>query len=333
LRDAIANKGYYQSPIDAAQFYNNITEEIEKACDKGVIQCKTNPISFMRNINMALLKTVPERINDAIKRAMVQLPIASTGGASEEPLDQLQRVRLFLGNPSTIFAPIEQRTVLSGWYYSATYDWIELNCSINGTNVKKAVNKIDSPDIAEKFKNPNGNTQRFLIDVSDYDNCSIATDNSPSNIVAIISLLEKQDNTLNFGENGTLHIDYIYQSYVYNDKYAPFKVKKFLGILYKSVMPTIVTIGIFTYLMYLILIVAKKVKITDLFIISSMMWCLFISRVLIVIDISYFPTINTTHLSSAFPILLIASFLSLQLISGKNKKDTNTPNLVTIKHE
>lgn len=322
LREAVADKGYYQTPIRAAEFYNNITTEIETACDNGVIKCKTNPIPFMPNITLAQLQVVPEKIADAIKLAMVQFPIAATGGASEEPLDQLQRVRLFLGNPSTIFAPIEQRTLLSGWFYSTTPDWIVLNCSINGTVVKKEIDSIGSPDIAENFKNPNANHQRFSIDVSDYDNCSITIDTSPSSTLSINSLLEKQNTTLNLGENGTLHIDLISQSYIYNDKYAPSKVKKLLGKLYKSVLPIMVLLGVFIYFIHLILIVVRKTLITDFFIISTMLWCLFISRIFIIvfIDISYFPAINVTYMSAAFPILCLAAFLSLQLICLKQDK-------------
>jgi hypothetical protein len=322
LREAVANKGYYQNPQRAAEFYNNISKEIQTACDSGVITCKTNPIPFMPNITTAQLHTVPEKISEAIKLAMVQFPIAATGGASEEPLDQLQRVRLFLGNPSTIFAPIEQRTELTGWFYSTTLDWIVLNCSIKGTTIKKPIDRINSPDIAEKFKNPNASLQRFSIDVSDYDNCSIATNTSPSNTLPINSLLEQQDTTLSFSENGIFHIDHIYQSYIYNDKYAPSKVKKLLGKLYKLVMPIIILLGAITYLIYLILILVRKTEIIDIFIVSTMLWCLFISRIFIIvfIDISYFPAINITYMSAAFPILCLADFLSLQLIFLKQDK-------------
>jgi hypothetical protein len=322
LRDAVANKGYYQTPVRAAEFYNNITKEIEAACDNGIIKCKTNPLPFMPNITLAQWQQLPEKISDAIKLAMVQLPIAATGGASEEPLDQLQRIRLFLGNPSTIFAPVEQRTMLSGWFYSPTHDWIALNCSINGTVIKKQVDRIDSPDIAEKFKNPNTNRQCFSIDVSDYDNCSITLENTSSTTVPIISLLEKPDNTLSLNNDDTLHIDLISQSYIFNDKYAPSKLKKLLAKLYKLAMPVLVILGMLAYFIKFILMIIKKEEITDIFIITTMMWCLFISRIFIIalMDISYFPAINTGYMSAAFPILCAAALLSLQLICSKQNK-------------
>jgi hypothetical protein len=320
LRDAVANKGYYQTPVRAAEFYNNITKEIETACDNGIVKCKTNPLPFMPNITLAQWQTVPEKISDAIKLAMVQLPIAATGGASQEPLDQLQRIRLFLGNPSTIFAPVEQRTMLSGWFYSPTRDWIALNCSINGAVIKKEIDRIDSPDIAEKFKN--SNRQGFSIDVSDYDNCSITLENTPSTTVPIISLLEKPDNTLSLGNDGKLHIDLISQSYIFNGKYAPSKLKKLLAKLYKLAMPVLVILGILAYFIKLIIIIIKKEVITDIFIISTMTWCLFISRIFIIalMDISYFPAINVCYMSVAFPILCAAALLSLQLIFSKQNK-------------
>jgi hypothetical protein len=315
LRDAVADKGYYQSPQGAAEFYNHITKEIETACDSGFIKCKTNLMPYMPNITTAQWQDVPEKISEAIKLAMVQLPISPTGGASQEPLDQLQRVRLFLGNPSTIFAPIEQRTMLSGWFYSSTLDWIALNCSIDGKLVKKSIDRIASPEIAENFKNQNTTLQGFSIDVSDYDDCSITMENSASDTLPINSLLEKQNTTMNLGDNGVFHISHISQSYIYNEKYAPSKVKQLLGKLYKSVMPIMVLLGAFIYLAYLIFIVIRKKSITDIFIVSTVMWCSFISRIIIVtfIDISYFPAINVTYISASFPILCLAAFLSLQL--------------------
>jgi hypothetical protein len=322
LREAAANKGYYQTPLRAAEFYNNITKEIQKACDSGVIKCKTNPVPFMPNISMEQWWQFPEKITDAIKLAMVQLPIPANGGPSWEPLEQLQRVRLFLGNPRTINAPSEQSTALKGWFYSTSSDWITLNCSINGTTVKKEIDRIVSPDIAQNFNNPNANFQRFLINISDNEDCSIATNSSPSNILPIKLILEKQEAVHNIGETGSLHIDQVSHSYTYSEKYIPFKIKNILGNIYKIMMPIIALSGAFVYLAYLIFILIRKILITDILIVSTLMWCLFISRILllVLVDISSFPAINETYMSAAFPILCMAAFLSLQLVFSKNIK-------------
>ena len=99
----------------------------------------------------------------------------------------------------------------------------------------------------------------------------------------------------------------------------PLKLKNSLANLYKLIIPVLVLLGTFAYFVYLIFIVIGRVPITDIFIVSTMMWCLFFSRIvlLVLVDISSFPAINGLYMSAAFPILCLAAFLSLQLIFGR----------------
>jgi hypothetical protein len=318
LRDAVASKGYYESPARAAEFYNNITKEIETACDISLIKCRANPIPFMPNVTMTQLKELPEKTVDALKLAMVQFPVTATGGPSWDPLDQLQRIRLFLGSPYTTLAPSEQKLELSGWFYSTNRDWIVMNCTINGEKIKRSIDRISSPDIAEHFKNPNANFQRFSIIVTGNEDCSISTESLPSNNFPIKSLLEKTERSV--GENGTLFVDQILDKNNQSAQDLPLKLKNSLANAYKLIIPILVLLGAFTYFMYLIFTLAGRVPITDIFIISTMMWCLFFSRILLLVfvDISSFPAIDALYMSAAFPILCLAAFLSLQLIFGKN---------------
>jgi hypothetical protein len=322
LRDAVADKGYYQNPVRAAEFYNNITKEIQTACDSGTIKCKTNPVPFMPNIARDQLKKFPERIVDAIKFAMVQFPTPDIGSPSWEPLDLLQKTRLFLGNPRTVPALSEEKTELNGWFYSVNDDWIVLNCVTNGLVIKKTIDRISSPDLTEYFKDPKANFQRFSISVLNNENCSISTESLRENILPIKSLSEQQT-TYRIG-NGTLQFGQISQSSLYSKKYFPLKVKSSLVKIYKQIVPALVTFGAFVYVIYLMFILVRKTPVTDIFIISTMLWCLFFSRIvlLVLVDISSFPGINSTYMSAAFPILCLAAFLSLQLIFSKSIKPT-----------
>jgi len=320
LRDAVASKGYYENPIRAADFYKSITKEIEKSCDLGLIKCRTNPIPFMPNVTMSQLKNIPGKTVDALKLAMVQVPVPATGGPSLEPLGQLQKVRLFLGSPLTTPAPSEQRTELRGWFYSTNHDWIVLNCSMNGKKTKRDIGRISSPDIAEHFKNPHANSQRFSISVSDNEDCSISTASLSSNGFPIKTL--KQGTGFDIGEKGTLYVDDILQTKDYSRQDLFFKIKNLLAALYKFIIPILVILGIFTYFVYLISTWIRKVPITDIFIASTMMWCLFFSRILLIVlvDISSFPAIDMLYMSAGFPILCLAAFLSMQLIFGNKIK-------------
>ncbi|MFA5923545.1 MAG: hypothetical protein WC856_20015 [Methylococcaceae bacterium] len=330
LRDAVYLKGYYESPVRAAEFYNNITKEIETACDIGVIKCRTNPVPFMPNITMTQLKELPGKTVEAIKFAMVQFPVQATGGPSWDPmkklpswwypLDKLQGIRLFLGSPRTTPAPSEQRIKLSGWFYSTNRDWIVLNCSMKGTKIKRPVERISSLDIAEHFNNPNANFQRFSISLPSIEDCSISTDSLSSNNFPIKSLLEKTGHSI--GENGTLFVDQILQPNNHSAQDLPLKLKNSLANLYKLIIPILVLLGAFAYFTNLIFILTGRVAITDVFIVSTMMWCLFFSRIvlLVLVDISSFSAITMLYMSAAFPILCLAAFLSLQLLFGSKMK-------------
>jgi hypothetical protein len=326
LRDAVALQGYYKNSMLAAEFYNNISKEIETACDIGTIKCKTNPVPFMPNITMAQLTQLPEKINQALKLVMVQLPLSPVmySGYSGEPLEQLQKVRRFLGNPRTTLALSEQTTELTGWYYSVNpNEWIVLNCSaVNKTKISRGVQRINSPDIAEKFQNPNANLQRFVISVPTNEDCSISVDILPSSNISVKALLEKQKTDISLGNNGILYIDNIVQINDNIEHYLPLKLKNLLAHLYKLIIPILVLLGAVTYFIYLILTLIGKIAITDTFIVTTTIWCLLFTRIflLVLVDISSFPAINNLYMLVAFPLLCIAAFLSLQLIVVNSTK-------------
>jgi hypothetical protein len=102
-------------------------------------------------------------------------------------------------------------------------------------------------------------------------------------------------------------------------KDLPLKLKNSLANIYKLIIPVLVLLGAFAYLIYLISTWIRKVPISDIFMVSTMMWCLFFSRIFIIVlvDISSFPAISAGYMSAGFPILCLAAFLSLQLMFGK----------------
>ena len=320
LRDAVANQGFYDSPVHAEAFYKNITEEIKQACEQGLIKCKTNHIPLMPNISINQWKEFPEKIITAFKLGMVQGTPELTGGASLEPLGQLQSVRKFLGAPLVMPAKSEVNTTLNGWLYSGNSNWLTLHCVVNGKDINRIVERIASPDIAEHFKDSNANFQRFSITLTEEENCDLLLD-TPSVTQNPIDLSKTGLTTLVVnGHSESLVIDYIHKSGENGAdvKYA-LKVKDQLTTIYKLILPCLVTLGVCIYLVDFIRMVFKGQPMTDIFIISTMLWCLFISRdvLLILVDISSFPAIKSHYMSAGFPILCLATFLSIHLIFNK----------------
>lgn len=321
LRDAVASKGYYDTPVHAAEFYNNVTNEIDTACDAGLIKCKTNPVPLMPNITISQLKDLPGKVAEAIKLSMVQFPVPQTDGPSWGPLSQLEKTRLLLRNPLTTPALEEQTIKLTGWFYSKDSDWLFMNCSYNDLSVKKNIQRGSSPDIAAYFKNPKANFQRFSISVQVDENCSISTDSVPEDKLFISSLLGKQKSTIIVGDHETLYFDEITESNKRLMQEFPLKIKDLLANLYKLVLPFLVLLGAIAYLVNLLFALFKRMLISDIFIVSTMLWCLVFSRILIIalVDISSFPAINSLYMSAAFPIICLAALLSMQLVCNVKK--------------
>jgi hypothetical protein len=323
FRDAVYYHGYYESPVRADNFYNDISAEIDRACKDGLVNCKRNPIPFMPNVTTSQLKEIPGKFIQAFKLAMFRFPVPPSGGDMWGTLDQLQAVRFFLGNPKITHPPDEKNIQVSGWYYSSAQDWIILECPRNGTIDNYNIERLNSPDIAKVFKDPNADFQRFSIIIQGDSTCNILRYPTKTNKIEIVSLLKENKNDYKYNDGSILYFDNISEitpkdEIVYH---IPFKIKKILSWLYKIVIPTIVFFGIIGYLFFLGRLILKRRLPLDLFFVATMLWFLFISRIglLVLVDISSFPAINPQYASPAFPILSSAALLSAGLFLLKRE--------------
>jgi hypothetical protein len=323
FRDAVYSKGHYQSSFFSNKFYNDISTEIETACKNGLVNCKRNPVPFLPNITMIQLKEIPEKFLEAFKLALFLSPIPAIEEHSFGPLDQLQAIRLFLGNPKTTFSPEEKIIRINGWYYSLNQDWIVLECLKNGGINNYNIERFPSPDIADFFKDQSATLQRFSITISENSKCSIYRNPAMTEKVEIYSFLIENKHEHKFQDSSILYIDNISKN-TEIDKFLyhiPSKIKQLLTRIYENIMPIIIFSGIIGYLFFLIRSIIKKQLPMDLFFVATMLWFLFILRVgiLVLIDISSFPAIKHRYISPAYPPLCIAAILSAGLFFLKTK--------------
>ena len=333
LRDAVSSQGFYDSPVHADAFYNAITKEIDTACEQGLIKCKSNYIPFLSNISSKQWQAFPEKIISAFVLAMVQdSDIKKKVGTSSPLLSQLQilsqaqkqeqqqKVRLFLGNPIVASMGAEMNTSLTGWFYSGNANWLSTHCWVEGKEINKVVERQASPDIVEQFKDLNANSQRFFIKVQNNENCSVFVDRFPMDKFAIGSLRPGFMQLDLNGQRGSLYIETILNSALNPVVEKALQIKKILFSSYQIVMPYIVILGLGVYILCGFLIVFGCRPMTDVFMVSTLLWCLFISRVvlLVLVDMSSFPAINSHYLSAAYPILCLAAFLSILLFEKLN---------------
>lgn len=312
FRDAVASKGYYDSPIRAADFYNKITKEVEEACRSGVIKCHRNIIPFIPNISLTQLFLVPGKMVEGLKVATLQSGSStkSHGNPSSEGMDLMQ---IFL-RQSLIVPPVNSGKVYyTGWFYSKKQEWIVLACSVDGGDkFRRPINRMPSNDIADHFNDKRAKFQRFNFSVADNEECNVVADSSVANHMPTKSFL-KQTN-IKMGENSFLYLDDIYRSdfRIKSVDWAQ-KFNNILQISYSTGLPILVIIGMLSYLIQLVQNVKNKVEMNPLFIISTMFWCLLFTRILLlsIVDVSSFPAVHTLYMFACYPIICLASLVSL----------------------
>lgn len=314
LRYAVASKGFYNSSVHADAFYNELNNEIDQACNSGVAKCNSNLIALMPHITDAQIWKIPKTFLNAIffslgwpsPPVMFQPSLESTNG--------LDNTRAFLGLQHSTPLLRDETMILSGWYYSKNHDWVFVKCFENGAMMVRNITRRNSGDVAAFFKDPKASMQRFILSIPKNTDCHIVTSLEKSSSIPIKSSAIKNGQHFRLGD-GDLHFDTVEEvSKLKGISFLEFKI--YLINTYRLIMPLLVSLGLMSYLYCTISILMLKRSCSDVFIICTFLWILFISRValLVIVDISSFPTINSpTYFSAAFSVLIVAAFLSVSL--------------------
>lgn len=323
LRDAVAEKGYYSSPQVAADFYNQISMEIDSACKNGVIKCRAKLIPFIPSIPPESLQKIPSALYKSILLSVYDTPVAMTFGASTGSSDNIDKVNLFLGGIKIV--PLdggEPKIKINGWFYSPNGNWIGIHCNGDRLGVFRKIERLYSPDISKYFNDKNADYQRFSMSVVNNDDCEIYSKNNNSDKITSIKLVDLADSSTRLGGD-TLYIDNKSVSGIHFSTSLLWKSK--IEKYYKFASPIIGILGFLSFLVVLGFFVVKKVKPSLLLIIVSLMWILYFVRIVLIvlIDISSFPAINYLYLSPILPVFGAASISSIALIFIQTKQLRN----------
>ncbi len=322
LRDGVASKGYYENAPKASAFYKKINAEIEIACEKNFIVCKKSFIPFIPNISYEQLLMIAPRLFDAVRMAIGATGLGLTGGPSDDS-SNLNNVRIFLGNPMSILSSSEGIISINGWFYSARHNWFTLACNSKDGNKIYSIERLKSSDIANYFHDKNSVNQRFSFKISSNDHCTIISDRNAKNQLNLNSVISEnkkyflsQDEIIYF-DNYSANVDYNYRESL--------SIKKFLINFYSVVMPFLCIFGFLAFTISTTRILMNKIYLNKIWILSLGAWTLVITRLLMltIIDISSFPAINPLYFSAIYPLLILATFLSIisfmQIFSDYNK--------------
>ena len=321
LRDGVAYLGYYKNPMVAENFYEQIAREIHFACNQGGLKCKRTLIPYMPRITSEAIYSIPKKMIEAINVTIYKKPISLTAGPSMKPIDRMETMRDFLGNPR-IVPPYQSKLQASGWYYASQEKWLSLSCMDNNSQKIIPIDRVASLDIATHFNDAKATYQRFSLALEDFDKCSLVFTNSQLKEIPLNNLLNAEQKSFKIAD-GQIHFDTF--AVVDLDRGHWLDLKQSLISVFSAASLYLYAAGsLLTILSGLILIYLRR-SATDLMVIAVCLWILYYSRIAIVVmvDITSFPAINSLYLLPAFPlwtaasIVGIATFMSL-IISIQN---------------
>jgi hypothetical protein len=311
-RDAVQNRGNYQSFTQASTFYQRVATEISSACDTGKIACKSGLFGFLPKLNAAELSAIPDSLINSYKLITLQTPVQLDAGPSMYADGRLDSVKLFLRNP-LIVPSIEEDTIrMSGWYYNPLSSdlWVDVECPDNSSTNITSISRIHSPDIAIAMNNSLATKQRFSIKTTKQDGCRLIDTNKKS--INIDHIHSTGPGAFAIGD-ATLFIDSMSTAVPPKLKKVAATIKINLANIYKSFLPLLFWLGLIALLTSFLLHVANKTRLSPILVCAFVAWTLVCTRVgiLILIDVSSFPAINSLYMGPAFPLLLAAIILSL----------------------
>ena len=323
FRDAVASKGYYKSAKEASAFYKKINEEVVGACNGNKIVCKKNIVPYMPNITSKQWQAFPKTFIRAVDE-IISTSFSLNRFPSDNSAGNLFNYQILLGNPKLLPSSDTQKsTAISGWFYTPQHTWFSLNCE--GIDGKKTIfpKRLESQDIVNAFKDDNANYQRFSFNISE-ENCFISSPNNKFINHLDLKVLEKERVFSLEKENKTLYIDNYSKSISKELFRHSFIAHKFLLDFYKYIIPVISFAGLLLFVVSTFLILLGIHSINPFWILSASVCGFFLTRVvlLVLIEISSFPGLNSYYFLPLYPLPILFSFLSFadMNIFIRNKK-------------
>lgn len=323
-RDAVAELGYYKSGATASDFYKRIYTEVAEACSSKVIECKSNPFGFLPKLTQEQIDLAPASIANAIKLVTHQSNTRFDAGPSTQPYDRLAFAQVFLRNPMISPTRKEEAAKLVGWFYAQGNDLPSLQCNSNDTEYS-SLTRLPSPDIMSGTNDPSASHQRFVISLNNIDGCQL---NYNGKSFSLRDAINAGSGRFNIGNNTNLHFDKITMTSMAKLRLESFELKSKIIQIYKWLTPVILILGL---VLFIVCFTAQLVNrsVSPLSIVALTLWTLAFTRmlILVLVDISSFPAIQSDYMGPAFPILALASTLSIalaikfihQIISRKNE--------------
>lgn len=235
--------------------------------------------------------------------------------------------------------PVRDIYVLSGWLYVSKGAWIAEEVRTSTGNVAASrFERRSSPDVQQRFNDPGASNQRFWLLTRCSDDCLLILRTPEGNTTQrTLAELRNAPIDLNLGK-GRVRIDSV--DFQKDPEYAPSPFDRLCGQIRNAVMiyykwilwPTLMT-GLMAFLISALVFWRRSVW-NLCFVMALVCWGLAFERttLLLLIDSTSFPALNSVYLGPAYYILVcgavlsIAAWLQLYRSSDKSMQDATAVN-------
>ncbi|MEA2992995.1 MAG: hypothetical protein QOD40_1915 [Alphaproteobacteria bacterium] len=168
LREAAAAAGQYTSPAKASAFFERVADEITGACSRGDLECNPQFIAEIPQVYREQFAQIPQGYLKVLDLLVMLQPSIHLDPSSGDEARLGTHLRFLNYPPHTASVDIPSRAAsyrFLGWYYKSGRSWMTVAVA---PAADLRFERIDSPDIASGFKDPEATRQRFSI----YTHCS-----------------------------------------------------------------------------------------------------------------------------------------------------------------
>jgi hypothetical protein len=338
LRDAVAQRGYYEDARLANQFYDDVNRELEAACSIGTLDCQARQIPLVPRISADAIGRVAGSLAEAVAFTLDQNSSFYISPSTGTP-EQISKMTRFLGSPN-ITPPVASDSIwVSGWYKPK--GWIRTVCEAEDKEIE--IPRLSSPDLVSAFGDENLYLSRFRVDVVALLDC-VLVQQSDDGIESTSTSWRDIVNGVSQLNNG--HIDSIETPATELGGDAVLELKTVVSDTQAGVIKALFPLAIISHLILLFLLIRKPQYWVQAKTLTVVFWAIsiLITTRLTLISLIHgtsFPAINEIYLGPAIalvPIICILPILILYKVGiawwrEKNSESSNLIEQVNNQHD
>ena len=319
IRDAAQRYGYYKTPMDAADLYRNITDEIESACRTHQLKCDREKIipyfyytewnhiqSYLLNNFFNLFKHFNLQISPHPRRPFKDLK-------SDFPSKKWKDVMIYLSGTPYIFKSTNGVIDLGGWVTSdsiSSLSSVSISCqSRNSSNYSASfdLSNINEENVTHNGRNISIKRFHFSFRGGDRFNLNDCNFKLGNLSLPILNITERNDIKL---ENDIIYFDKFKTSSSFDYDSLFYSTRMGLVNIYKNISMIFSYLFLFVFIHIAFCFYKKnKMHLWLIFIFSSLIF----NRVLmlLIVDITMFSGFISLYQIAVYPLLIFLFSFSI----------------------